>query len=116
MLAREFVDAVRAYAIDAATIDVATLLENPPGRRPSAELRQLSEWYRRLSEDERAMVLHAFSMVARAAVFGVFAILDGSRRVDPRAPTNDYFELRHVRDGEEQILSGPKGSVLHELL
>lgn len=57
-----------------------------------------------------------FAMVARNAVFGVFAVLDGARSIDPVAAPGDYFELRHVRGKLEEVLSGPDGEPLHELL
>jgi hypothetical protein len=56
------------------------------------------------------------TLVARNAVFGLFAVLDGSRQVDPEAGDGDYFELRHVHGKAEDVLSGPKGEPLHELL
>jgi len=47
---------------------------------------------------------------------GIFEVLDGSLKVDPSATAKDYFELRHVRGDAEDVLSGPRGEPLHELL
>jgi hypothetical protein len=55
-------------------------------------------------------------MAVRHAIFGVFEVLDGALKIDPSATAKDYFELRHVHGGSEDILSGPRGMPLHELL
>jgi hypothetical protein len=49
-------------------------------------------------------------------ILGFFAVLDGSRKADSAADPGDYFELRHVHGTSEDVLSGPKGDPLHELL
>ena len=62
------------------------------------------------------MVKRMLSIVARNAVFGLFAVLDGARTVDPDATEHDHFELRHVHGKAQDVLSGPNGEPLHELL
>ncbi len=115
MTSIEFVDAIRKYVMAAAAPDTISLVERPPGRRPAANLTELSAWYKTLSESDRAMVGRMLELVAHQAVHGVLAVLDGARTIEPNA-ADDYFELRHGHDGVEDILSGPTGGVLHELL
>ena len=102
--------------MDAAVSDALAATKRPPGRRPAAALVELSDWYNGLSDSDRAMLKRMLSMVARYSVFGLFAVLDGARKVDPLASASDYFELRHVHGDTEDILSGPEGEPLHELL
>ena len=115
MNARDFVAAIRNIVMDAAVTDTMSVVQRPPGKRPAVDLVELSAWYNGLSDADRAMLKRMLTIVARNAVFGFFAVLDGSRQVDPAAGANDYFELRHVH-GETDVLSGPKGESLHELL
>jgi len=64
------------------------------------------------------MLKRTFAIVAHHAVFGLFVVLDGSRKIDPAEGANDYFELRQVHGSgsPDDILSGPQGQILHELL
>ncbi len=116
MKAQAFVAAIHEVVLDATVKGMVSILERPPGRRPAADLVQLSEWYKGLSEHDKEMAGRLVGMAARHAVFRVFGVLDGTLKVDPAATANDYFELRHVHGGAEDILTGPKGEPLHELL
>ena len=115
MTSTEFVDTIQNIVLDAAVEDTLTSLDMPPGRRPDSELVDLSGWFNRLSVTDRARVKQTLQRVAHHAVFGFLCVLDGARAVEPPGPKG-YFELRFVKDGKENVLSGPKGAVLHEML
>ncbi len=116
MTPRDFVAAIRDVVMDASVADTVAVVERPPGRRPAVELVALSDWYNQLSDADRTMLKRMLALVARSAVFGLFAVLDGSRKVDSTAGASDYFELRHVHGSTDDVLSGPEGEPLHELL
>ena len=116
MNAVDFVDSIRTLVRDAAVVGAISLVERPPGRSPRADRMDLSAWYEALTEDDRLKVTRMLEMVAHGAVFGLLAVLDGSRTVVTQDGTPEYFELRHVHGANEEILSGPHGAVLHELL
>ncbi|MBZ5499667.1 MAG: hypothetical protein LAP85_24980 [Acidobacteriia bacterium] len=103
MDAEGFVAAIRVSAMRSAADGTIANMNDPPGRRPAPELVALGNWYRALPASDREMVQHALLEAAHAAVFGVFAILDGARRVDPAQPPVE-FELWHVaRDGRIKL-------------
>ena len=102
--------------MDAAVSDTLSILRNPPGRKPAVDLTELSAWYNGLPEAEQVMIERLLAIASRQSVFGLFAVLDGARKVDPSAVASDYFELRHIHRGGEDILSGPNAEPLHELL
>lgn len=116
MTAEEFVAGVRRVVLDAAVSDTVAIVRTPPGRRPSRELVELSGWFNALSDDDRGMVQRMLEMAARQAVFGLLSVIDGSRQVEAGTGPRGHFELRYIRDGSEETLSGPDGEVLHELL
>jgi hypothetical protein len=116
MHARDFVAAIRHLVIDASVTDTVTAVQAPPGRRPAVELVELSAWFHALSDADRDMVKRMLAMVAHGAVFGLFAVLDGARKIDPAEAPEDHFELRHVHGTSEDVLSGPSGETLHALL
>ena len=115
MNARQFVDAIRRVVLKAAVSDTLAVVQNPPGRRPAQELVDVSRWYNALDAADQAMVGRMLEITARQALFGFLSVLDGSRQVEGSGPKG-YFELRHVKDEKEDVVSGPNGEVLHELL
>ena len=116
MKAQEFVDAIQKVVLDATGAGIVSILLRPPGRRPAAEIMELSRWFNGLSRQDKSMIERLLRVAVRHSIFGLFEVLDGSLKVDPSATADDYFELRHVHRGGTDILSGPKGAALHELL
>ena len=116
MNAKEFVDAIRLLVMEAAVSDTVSVVQRPPGRRPSRELAELSAWFNGLSESDREMLKRMLELVSRQAVFGFLAVLDGARKVGSSESGLDHFELRSVHGTAIEVLCGPHGDSLHELL
>ena len=111
MDAAEFVDVVRKVVMEAAVDGVVSNLTEPPGRRPAPELLALSKWFLGLAADDRTMVRRALDEASHAAVFGLFAVLDGARRIDPEQPPGELQLWYEGHQGRTK-LSGD----LHDLL
>lgn len=109
----EFVDAIQSLVIAPTAPEVVSLLRDPP--RPAIELVELGRWYGGLSVTDQALVEKLLAVTARHAVFGVFTLLDGSLKCDPNWVPGDHFELRHIHNGQVEIISGPD-TPLHEFL
>lgn len=116
MNASEFVDVIGEVVRDAAVVDVISLVQSPPHRVPPQDLVELGGWYNALDEHAQEMANRMLAMVARAAVFGFLCVLDGSREVERQRGSKGYFELRYVKNEKIDVLCGPSGQVLHELL
>lgn len=116
MNAQTFVDAIRREVMDASVLDTISIVLNPPGRSPSPELVEMSVWFNGLPEVEREKIKRMLEMVARHAVFGMLVVLDGARKVAPSSEGPEHFELRHVHGAQVDILCGPQGDLLHDLL
>lgn len=115
---KEFVSLLKAVVLDGLSSEVASAWQRPPGRLRSEERSRRSDWLDGMNSEERAL-LEAFGAdVAQAAVFGMLAVLDGSRRV--AEPESGYLELRHVSDGRSELLASSAMEMpvlpLHELL
>jgi hypothetical protein len=115
MNAPDFVDAIRSEVRDAATQDVMSLLERPPGRRPVDNLVALSKWFNGLSDEDKKHAREIAAMASHQASFGFLAVLDGVRVIE-NAAVRGNLELRHVKDAESKLLNNPKGPLLHDLL
>jgi hypothetical protein len=111
MNAEIFVDLVRKGVMKRAVDNVVTNLFKSSGRRSTPELIALSKWYIGLPVDDREMVIRALAEVSHAAVFGLFALLDGASRVDDEQPPGE-LELWHKGQAGRTKLNGD----LHDLL
>lgn len=116
MKPQEFVDAIRLLVMEAAVSDTMLVARHPPGKAPARELMELSDWFNALSDGDQQMAKRMFELTAHAAVFGILAVLDGARTIVAQESPSDHFELRHVHGAQTDVLSGPNGDVLHELL
>lgn len=115
---REFVRLLNAVVLEGLSSDVVSAWQHPPGRLRSEEKSRRSDWLETMNSEERAL-LEAFGAdVARAAVFGVLAVLDGNRKVEE--PEIGHLELRHVSHGRSELLASSAMEMpvlpLHELL
>lgn len=115
MSPEEFVEAVRTQVRDAAASDVIRQLEKPSGRRPTEELRRLSEWFSRLSDADKEAVAGVARMASHHAVFGLLCVLDGVRAIEDKADKGT-LRLTYSKDGETQLLSPSDSNLLHDLL
>src|SRR5215813_8856608 len=98
---QQFVDAVRVAVRDSAVSGTLALLQQPPGRRPSAALRNNAAWYASLSESDRDRLASIMQEVVDQAVFGLLCVIDGVRAIED-GPTKGTFELTYV--GEKTTL------------
>ena len=115
MTPEEFVKGLREVVLARAVDSTLSSIESPPGRRPRRELIEANTWYQTLSEQDRARLREVASMVAHQAVFGVLAVLDGSRVVE-NTPDKGTFKLAFRKGGKEWELNPLDGVPLHDLL
>jgi hypothetical protein len=113
MTAEEFVAAIKTTVHDSALAAVIESVEAPSGRTPAPSLLQLSSWYSALSEADK---LHVQAMVLQgvhAALFGVFAVIDGARVLED-VPEKSEFVLLQRRGGVETEITEP-ANPLHDI-
>lgn len=76
----------------------------PHGQQPHQVLVRMWDWYTRLPERDQGFVRHAMRIAAYSSVFGVFAMLDGSRVIDN--PPHGQLRLTYIGpDASEQPLN-----------
>ena len=83
MNAEDFVKAIRTAVCNAAANGTVEILKHPPGRKPVAELTRLSDFYHRLSPEDRENVAGVADLVADQATYNFLLILDGLLAVEP---------------------------------
>lgn len=109
-----FVDALKAHCCDSAVTDCVENFLNPPGRRPSKDLLEMSDWFKGLTEADRVNVKAAMQRAAEATLFGVLCVIDGVRVIEDE-PEKSCFQLTATRSGVVSRLS-PSEAYLHDLL
>lgn len=115
MMAEDFIKRVQMAVYDSTIQGALSLLEKPPGRRPSPGLVRLSQWFNRLSPEDREHVRGVIQMAAGDAVFGMLTVLDGERSIREAGEPLGVLELRY-RAGEQSILlNDPAAPPLHDL-
>jgi hypothetical protein len=113
MNSEEFVDLIRIVVRDGAASEVLSALKAPPGRRPPEELRERSDWYNALDDNQKRIVSSVILDAVNRAVFGFLCVIDGVRAIDD-GEKKGAVELRYVNDGSV-LLNSPDGQMLHHL-
>jgi len=110
---QQFVDILRIVVRDSAASQELSVLSSPPGRRPSPDLQERSNWYNSLSDDQKKILSSVILDVADRAVFGFLCVLDGVRAIEDDIDKG-HLELRYVKDNST-LLNPPEGEMLHDL-
>jgi hypothetical protein len=96
MTSEGFTKALKEQASDAAIRITLQNLRRAPGKRPIADLVMRSNWFAKLSLNDQEMIGEVVREAAKSAVFGVLAVLDGSRAVED-SQEKGSFELFYVK-------------------
>lgn len=113
MTPEEFVEVVVRDVYEAAWRGAESNMMAPPGRHPSEALMGLSRWHAALSPSAQQMVASAMRSAADHAVFGLLALLDGSRRVASGGRVRLVLEARDPQGSV--LLNDPPAADLHDL-
>jgi hypothetical protein len=115
MTSEDFVRALQETVLSRAVDSTLSSIEAPPGRRPRRDLVEANMWYQALSEKDRLELRRVAAMVAHQAVFGLLAVLDGSRVVE-NTSDKGAFRLTFRKGQQEWELNPPHGVPLHDIL
>ena len=115
MTSEEFVKRIQVVVYDATIKGACSLLESPPGRRPSPGLVKLSQWFNKLSSENREHVRTAIQMAVGNAVFGMLVVLDGDRAICEAGESQGLLELYYNTENKSVLLNDPEGEPLHDI-
>jgi len=110
----EFVEVVRQVVLQSSIDSMKKNLESPPGRSPSKELIEMSNWYNGLEEGQKKIADKIIAESAYGAVFGFLCILDGVRAIEGK--DKGVLKLYYERRDEQILLNDQNRFGLHELL
>jgi hypothetical protein len=109
----EFVEAIRLTVEQPSINDCINSYEDPPGRKPSKELLEISNWYKSMSEQDREMLRKVLADAVGSSIFGFFCVLDGVRAIED-SPEKGELELWHVKNGQRTLINGSEQNLLHD--
>ncbi len=115
MTSADFIQRVRIAVYESAIAGTLSLLHNPPGRRPSDALVELSQWFNQHSPDDKERIRGIIQLAVRDAVFEILTVLDGMSAIRKADEEIGFLELRYTTKGQSFLLNDPGGDPLHDL-
>lgn len=103
MNANDFVDVLKLVVNDAAVEDTISVLESPPGRKPSKELIDLSVFYNKQSDDDKELINRIIKMAADDALFGILCVIDGVRAIEDDEDKGELV-LTYQKNNESLVI------------
>ncbi|HEY6466170.1 MAG TPA: hypothetical protein VIY69_09280 [Candidatus Acidoferrales bacterium] len=113
MTTEDFVQAVKIQTSDAAVNGTIKVLIRPPDRKPREKDVRLSDWYGRLSEQDREMLALAVREAAELVVFEFFCVLDGVVAIEDSSDKG-ALQLDFVKGDERTRLNDTTQIPLHD--
>jgi hypothetical protein len=114
MDSKEFVDVLKQVVEKPSAIGVIETMIQPPGRKPDIGLLKRSDWYNKLTGEDKKMVMEVVAESVQSALFGFLCVLDGVRAI-----TNDenkgVLKLYFEKEGQRVLLNDPNEEYLHDL-
>ena len=114
MDSKQFVAALRIAVEKSAVEGIKDLLIKPPGRKTSAELLKRSEWYNKLSEEDKNMVMEIADESVKSCLFGFLCVLDGVRAIEDEE-NKGTLKLYFEKGANRLLINDPDQEYLHDM-
>lgn len=115
MTSDEFVRRIQRAVYESSISGSLSLLEKPPGRRPSQRLVELSRWFGHLGPEDKEYLRATIEMAVHGAVFQMLTVLDGVTSVHETGEERGRFELWYKSGTNAVLLNSPADENLHDL-
>ncbi len=90
-------------------------LTQPPGRKVSAQRRQIANWLASLPDDQKRCAQDLVKLCVHAGTFHTLTVLDGSASIERSGEPKGQFFLTFECEGEGQEISLRNPESLHDL-
>lgn len=108
----EFVKIVKLLAEESVLKSIEENWAYPPGKNPSKNLLEISEWYNKLDGNSKNKLRLAIQDAIHHSVFGFFAIIDGVRK---STELEGHYELYFVTPKTRYLLNDLNEELLHDI-
>jgi hypothetical protein len=106
-----FVRAIEAVVTNSSVDGVLESLSHPPGRRPSANSVELSDWFTCLDDSARDRIKQVASLAARQATYSFLLVLDDLLTIES-SDQKGRIEIFYRKDGLQTWLNSPNSEPL----
>lgn len=110
---KDFVDSIKESVVSGAIKSVQSNLLSPPGRKPSEKLLEMSQWYNKLNDIDKEMVIRIIKETADTSTFGFLCVLDGVRAIENE--NKGVLKLYYENDNEQILLNDTSNDYLHDI-
>ena len=110
----EFISLIKIAVEAGAKEGVIENLQEPPGRKPDAELLKNSEWYISQDKEGKERIESIISDTVSETIFGFLSVLDGVRSISNEGATNS-LELHLIENGNKTLLNDQSKEYLHDI-
>lgn len=112
MTSQDFVLALKRESIKSADSEV-DYYRNPPSKNPPEHLKKFSQWFDRLSGEDKTMVAELIRYAKEGELFSVLTYFDNLAFLGGK---RGKFELFHIgEDGSRIQLNQPDGELLTDI-
>ncbi len=110
----EFIKAIKTVVVDYSVNGVKSILTDPPGRKPSPGLVEMSVFFKNLNEKDKSMVMEIVRESVETSVFGFLCVLDGVRAIED-SEIKGTLNLKFEKGNIQQLINDPEKEYLHSL-
>ncbi|MDE2436049.1 MAG: hypothetical protein KGM49_07310 [Sphingomonadales bacterium] len=115
---KTFVERLCWVVLDNLSRDLVEYWQHPPGRLRSETRSRRAKWLGSMNAEDRELLEAFGTEAARSALFGILAVLDGSRAIE--GAEEGHLELRYLGANRSGLLASSAiesdTMPLHELL
>jgi hypothetical protein len=107
-------NSIKEVIVNGSIKSVQSLLIKPPGQKPENRLIQISEWYNKLNDSEKSIVIQIIKESVEMGLFAFLCVLDGVKAIENT--DKGVFKLYYENGNEKVLLNNPENDYLHNFL
>ena len=111
---KDFITAIKIAVLDASIEGIRASLTQPVGRNPNVKIKELSQWFNRLSEADKKNIVESVRLAVHASTFNMLCVLDGVNAIET-TPDKGEINLSFIKDLKTTRLNGPQDEMLHDI-
>lgn len=114
MTKEEFISTIKEVVVEESIKSIQANLTKPSGRSPQKKYIIQSEWFNRLQNEDRKLLMEVVRETAETTVFGFLCVLDGVRAIEDSKPKGQ-LNLYYQKGEKEILLNASDETYLHDL-
>ncbi len=115
MDSKNFVQITKQVVMESAIKDTIDNLVEPLGKKPKAELKEMSDYYKNCTNNERQIIANIIRESAEATFFGFLCVIDGVRAIEGNGDKGS-LELWYRKGEFTRLINDENEDFLHDLI